>query len=191
MSAELWHVLPETEGQHERGRRGVWLAPALGGMSSAAEAVADWMTKRPLAHPMARATRASTPNAFQDGLRKCLAQVLAERSLPVGLPASACFHVPKSNGRQGCKARRVLHGFSPINKALLSTLWEMQSSRPALDCQFGCVPGRSREEALLIHLVSGYRVGHAGFLVGASYFDMSDAFDSVRRQCVSQMSKVD
>eukprot|EP00969_Alexandrium_andersonii_P186832 8255355-Alexandrium_andersonii.AAC.1 len=52
-------------------------------------------------------------------------------------------------------------------------------------CQFGCVKGRSREEALMIQLVVGFRMGASGFVSALLLFDMSNAFPSISFEALS------
>ena len=92
-------------------------------------------------------------------------------------------HIDKFNGKTGPKGRRLLFLESPLAKTFYKTLYKDRCKTPTLlDGSFGCLKGRSRDEAIAIVNITGQRAGLAGIGYIQEYYDSANAFLSVSKQ---------
>ena len=133
-------------------------------------------------------------------------KVMASRLAPLIWHLAPGFAVSKHNLLPGIKGERLVVSMCPWGRlfyevALATPLFYDQDERPVCksavrtrdlaqiadqvgDWQFGCVPGRRREEAMMIQNVHGWALARQGYFQAGSLYDGSNAFYSLKRSAV-------
>ena len=102
-----------------------------------------------------------------------------EQEVPLQLCTSWMVTVAKRNGKQGLAGWRRLEILDSIGGSWYRGLWQRLRPRFAAS-HYGFVPGRRREQAVLLARLQLWRVAAMGAFVAASLWDSRNAFPSTR-----------
>ena len=78
--------------------------------------------------------------------------------------------------KEGCKAVRLIHGLPAMSKAYYKAVYRSCMHDTPAHSEFGCVPGRRREEAAAIQQISGARPSMAGISHFGCFHDVANGF---------------
>lgn len=179
--AELRDIVLDPDWACTQQRAGVWAATGVR-LGSTAEALAlgDACWAQPNVHRALRTTSAhSTIGLAKDVLRAIVEGAKVDGALPAACNNNKGFDICKQNQKPGVQGRRALHSMPALSKAWLRSMWRPPTPGSS---SFGCIPGRSREEAVAARLVLGARTRLGGMPTAQVLFDVRNAFPSIERE---------
>ena len=115
---------------------------------------------------------------FRNRTQQLIATTLASHDTPWQFNATCAWKIPKMNGAEGCKGWRLVHGSPPLAKAFFRYLWNQQDKTDPPHHAYGCIQGRSREEAVLAAQILTWRATNSGHIAISDYHDLRAAFQS-------------
>ena len=133
----------------------------------------DKQYRRPRA-AMQGATKGHDNSHFARWLKRIRTVIRATARTPRLFGRGQTFTPSKNNGKPSCAGLRLIHSMAPLPQAYFKALFmqgrKMQPPRHA----YGCVPHRSREEAITAKMVLAWRLKAAGIIAAQVYYGMAN-----------------
>lgn len=120
-----------------------------------------------------------------------LASVRAVMQFPLLWNRSLGHGIDKANSKEGFDAIRYIHIMDPVGKNYVKMGWrKFHGELDFSDLQYGGVPMRRREEAVLIQLCFAWRLAFLGFTTALILYDGKNAFCSPSHEYMDTLFNV-
>ncbi len=92
--------------------------------------------------------------------------------IPQAWSVSDTAQIGKNNGKEGCKAIRLINILCPLGKAIASTIWQ-SAAVPPYYFSYGFKAHQRREYAILVQNITSWTLQHEKMNHGCIYYDVA------------------
>ena len=120
------------------------------------------------------------------GTINCWNQMYNKKVITKKWQKSEAVQIGKNNGKNKCKAIRLINKLDAAGKMWFKTIWK--TARPAAtDFSYGFLKYRRREQAILVQNIMTWRLRSSKYSHITSFHDVANAFPSISTQTLDEM----